>query len=210
LLITAMQLPDVRGIDLLATLCQNSRMDRTTAVLNSSDSTIDDLLAVGRAANLILAPKKVRPEHILQAVHAGGPCVITQGTVAAPIDSLNLKLVVATDSERAPDSLAHMIRELQLLDVSVTQDLEAALAEPGTTPTVVLALKTAQNPSPAASTYAKTASRTEIGRNVLVSIVENRRDGLILRAIGWQEVVSVVNRRLDTRQFASVIQACRS
>jgi serine/threonine protein kinase len=208
-LITAMQLPDVRGIDLLATLCQNSLMDRTTAVLNSSDSTIDDLMAVGRAANLILAPKKARPEHILHVVHAGGLCAVTQGAVAAPIDPLNARLVVATDSERVPDSLAQMIRELKLLDVSVTRDIEAALAEPGTTPTVVFVLTTAQNSLRTAGTYAKTALRAEIGRNVLVSTVESHQDRLILRAIGWQGVVSVVNRRLGTRQFASIVQACR-
>jgi len=209
LLITAMQLPDVRGIDLLATLCQNSRLDQTTAVLSSSDSTIDDLLAVGRAANLILAPKKARPEQILHAVHAGGPCAVSQGAVASPIDPLSVKLIVAIDSERAPDSLANLIRELKLLDVSVTQNVEAALAEPGATPTLVFVLKTTQNSSHAAGTYAKTASRAQIGRNVLVSTVEYRHDGLILHAVGWQGVVSVVNRRLDSRQFTCLVQACR-
>jgi serine/threonine protein kinase len=209
LLITAMQLPDVRGIDLLATLCQNSRLDRTTAVLNSSDSTIDDLMAVGRAANLILAPKKVRPEHILHAVHAGGPYAVSQGAVTAPINPLDVRLVVAIDSERAPDTLANMIRELQILDVSVTTDVEAALAEPGTTPTVVLVLRTPQGSVPGVGTDAKLAARTEIGRNVLVSTVENRPGGLILRAVGWQGVVSIVNRRLDSSRFTCIVQACR-
>jgi serine/threonine protein kinase len=209
LLITAMQLPDFRGIDLLATLCQSSQLDRTTAVLNSSDSTIDDLMAVGRAANLILAPKKARPEHILHVVHAGGPCAVSQGQAAAPIDPLNVRVVVVADTERVPEALATMIRELKLLDVSVTTDVDAALAQSGTTPTVVLALRAAHRSVHGVSDSAKTAARAESGTNVLVSAVEHGEDGLSVRAVGWQGVVSVVNRQLDNSRLASLVQACR-
>jgi len=209
LLITAMQLPDGRGIDLLATLCQNRQLDRTVAVLNSSDSTIDDLLAVGSAANLILAPKKARPEHILHVVHAGGPFAIGQGAVANPIDPLEVRLVAVIDADRAPEQLANMIRELKLLDVTVTTDLEAALAEYGKTPTVILVLKTTESAIGDTGLYAKIAARTEPGRNLLIGAVQFTKDGLALRAVGAQGVISVVRRRLDRQRLASLIQACR-
>jgi len=210
LLITAMQLPDGKGIDLLETLCRNSQMHRTTVVLHSSDSTIDDLLAVGPAANLILAPKKARPDHILHVAHAGGPCVVKQGPLAVPVDPLAVRLVVVIDSERAPDALADMVRELHLLDVSVTNDVDAAFAESATTPTVVIVLRTAGTAAGDATTYAKAAARAEIGRNVLVAAVQIDGTKLFLRATGWQGVVSVVCRPLDAKRVASLVQACRA
>ena len=100
LLITAMQLPDGRGIDLLSELSRQSRLEKTTEVLNSNDSTIDDLIAVGPAACLVLAPKKAKPDEILRVVHAAGPCVLTSSLGAAPIDPLSPALLERLEGRR--------------------------------------------------------------------------------------------------------------
>lgn len=123
LLVTALQLPDGRGIDLLREFCGRSLLSQTTVVLNSSDSTIEELIAVGPAACLALAPKTARPEELLRVAHAAGPNVVQAGPLAAPIDPAALRLQIVLESGRIPDALAEMLRELKLLDVEVSHEL---------------------------------------------------------------------------------------
>ena len=68
--------------------------------------------------------------------------------------------------------------------MTVTTDLEAAFAESGKTPTVVLVLKTTESAIGDTGLYAKIAARTEPGRNLLIGAVQLTKDGLALRAVG--------------------------
>lgn len=205
LLITAMELPDGRGIDLLQDLSRQARLERTTVVLNSSDSTIAELTAVGSAACLILAPKKVRAEEILRVAHAAGPCLVQSGPLAAPFDPAALRLRIAMDSGRIPDLLADMIRDLQLLDVEVSGMSAAA---PGSQPpNLTLAVTREHQADDSAAFAALASSLAESGS--MTAAVELEGGKLLLRAVNRNGVVAVCRRVLDASRLACLLQGCR-
>jgi CheY-like chemotaxis protein len=200
LLITAMQLPDGRGIDLLAELSRQARLEKTTAVLNSSDSTIDDLIAVGPAACLVLAPKKAKPDEILRVVHAAGPCVSTGGLGATPIDPLSLRVQIVTDFDRLPESLADLLRELKLLDIGVANALspEAATAH-------LILLVRREDPLSGSSDFAAQAQRAaESGP--LAAAIQVESGKLLLRAVSRGGVTAVCHRNLNARRLLCLLQ----
>ncbi len=210
LLITAMQLSDGRGLDLISALCQQSSLSRTCVVLNSSDSTVEDLIGAGSAASQILAPKKVRPDDVLRVVHAAGPCEIAQGPVANALDPLSLRLVVMTDLDKTPEKLADLIRQVGLLDVSVIGLGDAALIPKDDVPTVVLRL----SPIPTkASTVVLQDTKNSIfshaGRHLLAEISLDSK-AMYLSAVYRQGVTASVHRILDAKRLTCLLQACRA
>ncbi len=200
LLITAMQLPDGRGIDLLSELSRQARLDKTTAVLNSSDSTIDDLIAVGPAACLVLAPKKAKPDEILRVVHAAGPCVLASGLGATPIDPLSLRLQIVTDFDRLPESLADLLRELNLLDIGVSNALSAEAA----TAHLILLVRR-EDPMSGSADFAAQAQRAAESGPIAAAIqVEGGK--LLLRAVSRAGVTAVCHRSLNIRRLSCLLQ----
>lgn len=207
LLITAMQLPDGRGIDLLEQLSRSSLLQRTAVVLNSSDSAIEELVAAGAAACLVLAPKKVRPDDILRVIHACGPCQASSGPLTAALNSDSVRLRVELDSDRIPAILADSIRELRLLNVEVIAKGASAAAgsEP---PHLTLVLRTARStPGDNVSYPALLSHRTDSGG--LLACVQSDRGHLFLRAVGCQGVMAVCRRPLNARRLVCLFQACQ-
>ena len=207
LLMTAMELPDGRGIDLLRELCRQPRFHQSTLVLNSNDSTIEDLTAVGQPASLVLAPKKVRPEEILKMVHAIGPSVVRTGSLAASIDPASLRLRIVLDSDRIPDKLADLIRDLNLLDVDViagSQELTST-----NPPSDLVLLLQRGGIGDTATRYASSIERFgEHGHSVAAVQVDH--GNLILRAVRQQGIVAICQRELTTARLVCLFQACRS
>ena len=210
LLITSMQLSDGRGIDLISELCQVSSLSRTCVVLNSSDSTVEDLIGAGSAASQILAPKKVRPDDVLRVVHAAGPCEIAQGSIANALDPLNLRLVIMTNFDKTPDKLADLIRQVGLLDVSVIGLSDAALIPTDDVPTVVLRLK--QIPAKGSTVEiqdVKTSILLHAGRHLFADISVDSK-AMYLSAVFRQSVMASVHRILDAKRLTCLLQACRA
>ncbi len=210
LLITAMQLSDGRGIDLISELCQESSLSRTCVVLNSSDSTVEDLIGAGSAASQILAPKKVRPDDVLRVVHAAGPCEIAQGFIANSLDPLNLRLVIMTNFDKTPDQLADLIRQVGLLDVSVIGLSDAALIPTDDVPTVVLRLK--QIPLKGSTVEiqdVKTSILLHAGRHLFADVAVDSK-AMYLSTVFRQSVTASVHRIFDAKRLTCLLQACRA
>ena len=209
LLITAMQLSDGRGIDLISALCQQSSLSRTCVVLNSSDSTVEDLIGAGSASSQILAPKKVRPDDVLRAVHAAGPCEIAQGPIAMALDPLSLRLVIMTNFEKTPDKLADLIRQVGLIDVSVYGLADVASIPNDDVATVVLRLKRIPKGSGDDIEDAKTSIYLHDSRHLLADITVDAQ-AMYLSAIYRQGVTASVHRFLDSKRLTCLLQACRA
>ncbi len=209
LLITAMQLSDGRGIDVISALCQQSSLSRTCVVLNSSDSTVEDLIGAGSAASQILAPKKVRPDDVLRAVHAAGPCEIAQGPIAMALDPLSLRLVIMTNFEKTPDKLADLIRQVGLIDVSVYGLADVASIPNDDVATVVLRLKRIPKGSGDDIEDAKTSIYLHDSRHLLADITVDAQ-AMYLSAIYRQGVTASVHRILDSKRLTCLLQACRA
>jgi len=205
LLITALEFTDGRGIELLQRLCSQSLLSQTTVVLNSSDLKMDDLIAVGSAASLILAPKKAKPEQILRLAHAIGPSRMTTGPLALPINPATVSVVIEQETGRIPEILADMLRALKLLDVEVAQKFDPASGSP--LPNLLLIVRS-ESPSLASADFAALASRAaEAGPLAAVALVEAGK--LTLRAVSHQGVVAVCQRTLDERRLVCLLQSCR-
>ncbi|MFO1019791.1 MAG: serine/threonine-protein kinase [Planctomycetales bacterium] len=206
LLITSMQLSDGQGLELLRQLSGDKLTSRTTLVLNSSDSTIDDLLAAGTAPNVMLAPKKVRSEDILRLVHAGGPCTIESAPWLVPVKPEEIRIAVILDSPKLPQELADLIRDLQLFQVDVLSDAGAVSAS-DSPPALRLWLRTGGTSQDDTLVYSRIVSRADT-RQELEAAVQVDAGRLFLRGIARQGVVSIVNRPLDRERMVCLLQAC--
>ncbi len=105
LLITAMELPDGRGLDLLQDLAQRDKLTHTTVVLHSNDSTIEELLAITPAACLVLAPKKSKPDDVQRVIHAASSLAVRRIVTASVVDpsQTRVRIVLDTDSDSGRD-----------------------------------------------------------------------------------------------------------
>ena len=207
LLMTAMQLSDGSGIGLLSDLSRQSRLSRTTFVLNSSDSTIEELSAAGDAASLILAPKKVRADEVLRVAHATGPCLASNSPWAAPIDPSTVRLQIVLEAGRIPDVMADLIRELKILDVEVSVGTgTVAVSDPR--PDLVLVLRRTDPEGGRAGFAGLTSGLGE--QCPLVGVVRVDAGKLMLRAVRRHGVVAICQRPLDDSRLICLCQACRS
>ena len=209
LLVTAMELAEGRGIELVSELCTQLPWNRSCVVLNSSDSTIEELIEAGSVASRVLAPKKIRPDDVLRVVHAAGPCKIEAGVIAAPLDPFNLRLVVLTDFGSVPRALEQMIRNLEILDVSVLDVTDIASIPTGELPTVVLRLRSSGRIAGDEKLFAKLSSWLPTSRH-LIAEVQLEGDVLLLRAVFRQGVTASICRVFDTERLVCLLQSCRS
>lgn len=208
-LITAMQLPDGSGIDLIKRLSTQNVLKHACIVLNSSDSKIDDLIGSGTAASRVLAPKKVRPDEVLRVIHATGPCHIDHGPIAAPLDPLKIRLVVLTDLKKIPTALADIIRKLALLDVDVRSLADEKPLPQDDVSTVVLRIHVSHRTSGDDQRFT-TMAGAESGSKLLFAEVQLDGAHLLIRAIHRQGVTASVCRTLDADRLKCLLEACRS
>lgn len=202
LLMTAMQLSVGSGIDLLRGLCQQSRLTRTTVVLNSSGSTIEELSTIGDAAALILAPKKIRTDDVLRVAHATGPSLVSNALWVTPIDPTSVKLRIVLETSRIPDALADLIRELRILDVEMSVgDAATSNATAG----LVLMLRRSE-PSGGRAGFAHLTDWAA-GSGPLVGVVHVDQGKLTLRAVRRQGVVAICQRLFDAPRLVSLFQS---
>lgn len=208
LLITAMQLPDSKATEMIREMYQKVSLARTCIVLNSSDSSIEELMAAAPAACRVLAPKKVRPDDVLRVVHAAGPVAAGCGPIAAPIDPVNCRLVIMTDLEKTPPKLVEIIRQLELLDVSFVGLSDFGAVPTDQVPTVLLRL--VRNITVVADRpLMPTANEFQPDPRHLLAEVEVDPQSLMLTSVRRQGVVAATNRILDARRLAFLLQACR-
>ena len=205
LLLTAMLLPDGQGLDLVREICQRQRMVNSAIVLNSSDSSLEDLVAAGLAACLIQAPKKVRAEEILRVVHAVGPSVVATGSLAVPVDPA-MRVQVVLDAGRIPDALAGLIRELSLFNVEVSVNPTGVPAvDPATS--LVLILRRTDVPKESAGFAGLTQLAGDLGATIAVLAIDQGR--LMLRAVRRNAVVAICQRPFDATRLGCLLQSGR-
>ena len=115
--VTSMHVPDMSGIELIKKLRDDHRFDESMLILNSSDSTIDELIEAGRTGPLALVSKKTKPDELLRAVHACTFLDVPAASFDTTIDPLRLRVLIVSDSGQIPERIVELIRTLGLLDV---------------------------------------------------------------------------------------------
>ena len=198
---TAMELDDARGIDWLRKLARKGRTERSVVVLHSSDTEASELLAAAKAACRVVAPKTIPPDQVLRLLHAAGPFHLPSFS-SATAHVMERPVRILSDTERIPDGLKVLLRELRLMNVQLGSILEASSEAP--TGTLTLILRTAETFGGDDVVYAGLVSARKVS---LTAVVQNSQAGLLLRAVGLRGAVAAVMRTLDSECFHCLLQA---
>ena len=203
-LITAMQLPDGQGLELLSEV--RARDARMMLVLNSSDSTLDDLIESGQVGPLALVSKKTKPDEILRSIHACTWLDVADGPLTEAIDPTGSRFLVICDSERIPAPFADQVRRLSLLDLQVTtfDDLAAGFVPSGTID-LALAIRTAGAAAGDTAVYAGLLNRVKVDAHA-VAALQVDGDRLTLRAVRRGGFAAVTACPLDDTRLTRLVQ----
>jgi len=120
LLVTALQLPDCTGIDLLLKIGQDERFRETVLVLYSSDYSpriLNDILTQGPIS---VISKSVNQQEFVQALGAYSRLQLKIGGPSPTANVDSVRTLIGCEGGRVPRELAELIRQIGLLDVDIT------------------------------------------------------------------------------------------
>jgi serine/threonine protein kinase len=208
--VTSMHVPDMSGVEIIKQLRSDRQFDQSMLVLNSSDSTVDDLIDAGQSGALALVSKKTKPEEILRAVHACSFLNARSASFDAPIDPLSLRVLFVGDDEQIPDSVADLIRRVGLLDIESTTHIKLAT---GTGPNgrfdLAIVLRTAGRSVGDTKLFAgllpaiESANQIDVGATAAVQI---DGDSITLRALAHGGFTAVTTCPLDETRLTRILQ----
>lgn len=169
-------------------------------MLHSGDSTIAELLQVATAPCRLLAPKTLAPDQILKLLHAAGPVRIA--ALKPTADPADLRVRILGDTERLPEQLKAVIRELSLVNLQVAGMLDAMADR--IPADLSLIVRTAEVFAGDESVYAGLVMnrRTEI-----FAALQHSAEGLFLRAVGKRGGVAIINRPFDSIALRSLLES---
>jgi DNA-binding NarL/FixJ family response regulator len=200
---TALELDDARGIDWLRKLGRKGRTANSAVVLQSSDSTVEELLRAAAAPCRLLAPKNLPPDQILRLLHGSGPARISRFRSSGNQQEQRIRIL--SDTERLPEQFKSTIRELSLVNLQVAGMLDTAA---DTIPAELsLVIRTAEvfPGDELVYTGLVTSRRSEI-----FAAVQHSVHGLLLRAVGKRGAVAVVHRPFDAAALRCLLEAANA
>ncbi len=210
LLITAMQLADGKGIDLIRGLRDNRKLRDTVLVLNSSDLELEQIVEVVQRGPLAVIQKKTKPGDLLEAVHGCTFLNAAASTAQAAIDPTSLRFGIVSDASRLPDPIAALIRRASLLDVQVkTFDELAAGKDFVGTMDFVMGLRDAGEAANDGWLYTNLLSRMKLDAKVLAAVQVDGQQ-VTLRAIRRSGFAAVSRCPLDDDRLMRVVQLCEN
>lgn len=203
LLVTAQQLEDGLGLDLIHELLHHNKRSDVAVVLSSSDVSLNEISRTENHGHIVLAPKKCRLEEVLRLVHALSYRYITKGQLCEPVDPLSLKLAIFAASERVPQTLQNQIRESRLLEVDVKNSREEFSEM-----TADLKLVIMEADSPSESVVAELKQLK--GQSATTAIIFEAEGCLRVAGAARQGIVYLGESVLDGARFVRLLQSCRT
>jgi hypothetical protein len=198
---TAMELDDARGVDWLRRLGRRGITGQSAVVLHSSDTEAGELLAAAVAPCRLSAPKTVAPDQVLRLLHAAGPFRVPSLVAAGGLDC-ERGVRVLSDTERLPEELKGVIRELQLMNVQLAGMLDGSGESAGCA--LSLIVRTAEFFVGDELVYGGLVSGR---RSELTAALQHSPRGLFLRAVGRRGAVAYVCRPFGLPAFRSLLEA---
>ena len=208
LLVTAMQLPDAKGSELLRNLSGEESLSDAVFVLNSSDSSIDQLLEFDRPGPLAVVSKKTKAEQLLRAIHACTFLNMEAVAVEPAAEGATLRYGLVCDASNLPDSIAALIRKMNLLDVQITTFDQLAVGK-GISGEVdlLMSLRTAGDAANDARVYTDLLTRAQVDAKARAAVqVDGQR--VVLRAFQFGEFAALSRGPLDEGRMTRLIQLC--
>ena len=208
LLISALELTDGNGIDLICELRRNPRLHDVVLVINSNDASIERLVEAGQAGPVAAVSKQTRPDEFLRALDCCTFLDIDGSSTGEHIDATSLRLGVVCDSPRVPESVASLLRGADLLDVQVTTfDELAAGREFSGALDVTIALRTAGDAAGDTRIYTDLLSRVKSDTKAIAA-VQVDGEQLTLRAVHRRGFTAISRCPLDDKRLARVLRLC--
>ncbi len=202
LLITAQQLDEGLGLELIRESFALRDLREVAAVLNSSDVSLRELAGVRGQGHVVLAPKKSHVEDVLLLVHALSSRFLTSAATTNSIDTSALKLAIFTATGRIPQGLQNLVRESQILEVDVQNsrdDFEEATAD----------LKVLYMGSKSPIEVAILQLDQLKGQDGTTVIVFEAEGHLHLAGAARRGIVYLGESELDDARFLRLVQSCR-
>ncbi|TWU04137.1 Serine/threonine-protein kinase PknB [Symmachiella macrocystis] len=208
--VTSMHVPDLSGVDMIKKLRTDQRLQQSMLVLNSSDSTVDELIDAGKTGALALVSKKTKPDDILRAVHACTFLNAPKMSFDVPIDPLSLRVLIVGDGDQIPYSMAELIRSVGLLDVEITTlvDLGTEKGPVGKFDLAIL-LRTAGDATGDTKLYAGRLLRVSEAKTIEVkatAAVQVDGHQMTLRALSCRSFTAVTRCLLDDIRLTRILQ----
>lgn len=190
-LITAMQLPDSQGIDLIDRLRCKPSFQQTMFILNSSDANWDELNNVEHSGTMAIVSKKTKPEDLLRAIRVCTFWDIPQLLSEDAMLPESARSLIVSETGRIPELLAAIIREFGLIDVQIaTFESLASIRDSNESFDLTLILRTAGD----------AANDTQIYTDLLTRMPTSSRTMAALQIDGEQITI----RAVQSGGFAAV------
>lgn len=201
-LITALELSEGRGLDLLRELDQRDSLGRTTVVLHSSDSTIDELHSLKSDVCAILAPKTAKPDDLLRVIHAASALNVRRIAEDAGIERESVRVRIMIETPQIPAPLAELVRRANLLNVDVAHS-GAESSEPFDLTLTVLPTSTDIRQT---TPYAIAKRAHAQGLSAVIRV-----DGshLTLLSVAGGGITALTRRELDDTRLQRLLHSCR-
>jgi serine/threonine protein kinase len=210
LLITAMELSDAKGIELIRVLREDPHQRDSVLVLNSSSPDVEQLVEAGKTGPMAVVSKTTKPNQLLRALHSCTFLDVPDPSAARQIDPMTLRIGFVCDAAKIPDPIATLARETNLLDVQVTTfDALAAGKQLSGTVDLIIASRTAGDAAQDARMYVDLLSRVKRGAKAAAAVqVAGQR--ITLRGVQCGDFTSISRCPLDKERLLRVIQLCRN
>lgn len=204
--ITSLQYDDGTGLDFIRRIRQSPEMSLASVVLNSSDSSIEELIEASPNGHAILSPKKTKTEDLLRMVHGTGFAFCESLAAGARAKDAHPRLVVLTETGELPERLSSWIRDLQILDVVV--DSVAALATLASHDGPELRLVIRQGTG-TTNLFSKLAVQFSTSSS-FTAIVQEVADQMRLRSAWFRGLTALVQVPLDSARLRLLFESCQS
>lgn len=210
LIVTSMQLQAHSGLELIGQLRENPKLNQTMLVLNSNDSTMEELIEAGKNAPLALVSKQTRAAELLRAVHAITYYEIPDAAASSSLPVSEVKTLVVSDADRLPSQVVELIRAVGLLDLRIVNTRElAALSEEGKAFHLALRLRTAGDALQDTLLYHNHCNPVEALAHLTASLQVDGEQ-VKLRAVRRDQIQAVTHCPLDETRLQRLLQlACQ-
>lgn len=211
LLVTALQLEDLTGIELLSKLSQDDRLRETMLLLYSSDSSPDVLSSIRTQGTIAVVSKTAKPEELICAIHACSRLQVESEFSTAAVEASAVRTLVGCEAGRVPEELAELIRQTGILDLDVTsldKLREGSLPRDSEDFDLILLVRNQAEETTDQRDFVELVSSLPAANYTAAALLANA-GRVRLRAVWRQAFSAVTNVSCDEKRMHRLLQICR-
>jgi serine/threonine protein kinase len=202
--IASLEYNDGTGLDLIRRVRQDQEMSLASVALNSSDSSMEELIEASPRGNSILNPKKSKPDDLVRMIHGTGYHFCEPLTIGNRWMDAQPRLVVLTETGELSEHLSALIRESQVLDVVVDSVTALASLDAFAGPELRLIVR---HGTGTPRIFAKLAAQFA-SKSGLTAVVQEGSHLPRLRAAWFRGITALAQTPLDIVRLRLLFESC--